>query len=578
MRLARAGVRAISYGVIGALALAGCGGGLRRFPLAETMWVDPDRRPYSPAPPEWYSPYVWDGVDNSVFRPLSEFWQFQPDTEAVNVNAMDEVADSSWFTNRGPLSPLEVAYGACEDLDPSVPGVDDDVHGPLTIVRGKPDGSNPGFFVRDPSGQMYLMKPDGELQAERPSASDAIGAAVFWAAGYYAPCNRVVFVEPGDLVLDPTAEVRRTDGRRGRLRQETVDEILELAVRAPDGRLRFSLSRFIDGQPIAPWTYEGTWPHDPNDVVPHQHRRDVRGMYVLSSWLSHIDSRQENTMASWMEVEGERGYVRHYMIDFSDALGILFTWEALARRFGHSGYFDVQHMAEDFVTLGLLDRPWHHSEFGPAGNVLGYYDLERYVPDEWRPGYPNPAYERMTEHDAAWMTRIVARFGDEHLRALIERGRFSSPVVRDELFRIMHGRRERILERWLTRLSPLTDPRPEAEGARVCVEDLALTSGIRPPETRVYHARGYAGDALEPRETALEARPEGRVCVETPRVPGASAARPGYVVIDVVARTEGRETTGPLRIHAYDLGDEVRVVGLERLHPEGDAPPEAPAP
>jgi hypothetical protein len=281
--------------------LGGCGGGLRRFPLAEPLWVDADHRPFEPRPPEWYSPYVWDGVDNSVFRPLSELWRFELARDAVNVNAMDEVPDSSWYTNRlsrHAMSPSEVAFGGCEDLDPESPGIDDDVRGPLTIVRGKPDGASPGFFVRDPSGQRYLMKPDGEMQPERPSAAEAIGAAVFWAAGFFTPCNRVVFVRREDLVLAPDAEVRRTDGRRGPLTRAEVDEILEDAVELPDGRLRFSLSRFVDGEPIAPWTYEGTWPADPNDVIPHQHRREVRAMYVLSSWLDHIDARQENTMAS----------------------------------------------------------------------------------------------------------------------------------------------------------------------------------------------------------------------------------------------------------------------------------------
>ncbi|MDQ3035326.1 MAG: hypothetical protein M3Y87_23175 [Myxococcota bacterium] len=556
--------------------LQGCGGRLRRFPLAEPMWVDHDRRPFGPKPPEWYSPYVWDGVDNSVFRPLVEAFVFETDREAINVNSMDEVPDSSWYTNRlslGPIDPDVIARGSCEDVDPETPGVDDDVRGPFTITRGKPDGSNPGFFVRDPSGQMYLMKPDGELQPERPSAADAIGAAMFHAAGYHAPCNRVVYVRAEELELDPEAEVRRTDGRRGPLTQDAVDEILTLATRAPDGRLRFSLSRFIDGEPIAPWTYEGIWPADPNDVIPHQHRRDVRGMYVLSSWLSHIDSRQENTMASWIETEGERGYVRHYMIDFSDTLGILFTWDPLARRFGHSGYFDVQHMAEDFVTLGLLHRPWHDAEFGRAGRTLGYYDLERYEPDQWRPGYPNPAYERMTEADAAWMARTLARFSDEHLRALVERGRFSETIVSTELLRILAGRRDRALERWLTRLSPLTAPVLDDDHSHVCLEDLAITSGIREVEGRSYLARGFVGPALEPRRTALDAI-GARVCVEVPRVSGASADDPAYVMIDVVARTEGRETTGPLRLHLYDLGESgVRVVGLERPH-EAEPPAE----
>src|SRR5688572_30316423 len=119
-------------------------------------------------------------------------------------------------------------------------------------------------------------------------------------------------------------------------------------------------------------------------------------------------------------------------------------------------------------NLGFLDRPWHHAQFGRGGRVLGYYDLERYVPDQWRPGYPNAAYERMTEHDAAWMARIVAPLRDAHLHAIVARARFSDPTATDELFRILKGRRDRLLERWLTRLSPLTHAR--VEGDRICVE------------------------------------------------------------------------------------------------------------
>ena len=86
---------------------------------------------------------------------------------------------------------------------------------------------------------MHLLKPDGTAQPERGSAGDTIGAAVFWAAGYHTPCNRVVFLSPDDLVLAPDAEVRRTDGYRGPLNRETVDEILAMAHEREDGLLRF---------------------------------------------------------------------------------------------------------------------------------------------------------------------------------------------------------------------------------------------------------------------------------------------------------------------------------------------------
>lgn len=274
-------------------------------------------------------------------------------------------------------------------------------------------------------------------------------------------------------------------------------------------------------------------------------------------------------MAAWIEVEQGRGYVRHYMIDFSDTLGILFTWDLLARRFGHSGYFDLGHMAEDFLTLGLIDRPWHHAEFGEAGRTLGYYDVETYDPDGWRPGYPNPAYERMTESDAAWMARILARFSDDHVRALVARGRFQTDTVRRDLFRILRGRRDRALERWLTVLSPLTDP--IVHGDRICVEDRAIVSGLRSREERRFEARAWIGEERQARSIDVDRGEGATVCLAIPRAVGASARAPGYLVIDVLASTEGRDRPGPLRVHAYDLGAEIRIVGIER--PSGNGAP-----
>jgi hypothetical protein len=65
---------------------------------------------------------------------------------------------------------------------------------------------------------------------------------------------------------------------------------------------------------------------------------------------------------------------------------------------------------------------------------------------------------------------------------------------------------------------------------------------------------------------------DARVCAELPRLPDASAERPVYVVVDVVAQTAGRETASPARVHLYATGpDTLRVVGLERPA-AGEAP------
>lgn len=569
-RRARAGLSVLLV-VVGGGAAA-CGGGLRRFPQADIVWEDPDRTPIPNPPEPFYSPYIWDGMDQAVFRPLAKlFGLYDRQGEAENVNALDEVPNSSWYTNRlsvRVMTPEEVARGACKDLN-------DDLATPWLVTSGKPDGSNPGFFIKDANGVRYLLKTDGTLQPERPTGSDVIGAALYHAAGYFAPCNRVVTVTRDKLVLDPEAEVKFTSGQKEKMTEEHIEQVLSKATPLGEGRFRASVSEFIEGRPISPWIYEGTRDDDPNDVIPHAFRREVRGMYVLAAWTDHIDSRQENTLAAWIATgPRDAGYVRHYMIDFGDTLGILFTWDALARRFGHSGYFDLPHMAADYLTLGLLDRPWHHAQLGAAGRVLGYFDARRFEPDEWTPGYPNPAFQRHTERDAAWMARIIARLTEEHIAALAERGRFTRPLVEAELVRILVERRRRILERYLTRLSPLTWPGvvPSAGGADLCMQDLAVWSRIRDFATRTYEARAFSGDELQlipiasPRPAP--ARADGAVCVRLPDTPGATPDAPEYLVVDLRAFTPEVDDPGPARLHFWADGrSPPRVVGLER--PEG---------
>jgi hypothetical protein len=552
------------------LAASGCGAAAtRRFPLAQVVWHDDDQRLFSPRPAAFFSPPIWDGAENAFFRPASEFFQFEPASEAINVNALDEVPSSSWFTNRigmYPMTPEEVAAGPC--------GQDFAIPQPWTIVAGKPDGAYPGFTIRDANGVRYLMKPERELQHYRPAAAEAIGAGLWYAAGYHAPCNRIVELVPSQLERDPEAMIERTNGTEEPLRDEHVEEVFAQAWQLPDGRYRASISRFIEGRPISPWTYQGLRADDPNDVVPHEHRRELRGMYVLAAWTDHVDSRQENTMAAWVTpTDSGEGYVRHYMIDFGDCFGTIHEWDDIVRRLGHSGYLDFEHVVVDFFTLDLIDRPWFRARYGRTGSVLGYYDIFRFAPDQWRPGYPNPAFDRHTERDAAWMARIIARFTEPYVRELVRVGRWGEPVQERELARVLIGRRERVLERYLTRLSPLVQP--EVRDRELCMQDLAVWSGIRPREGRRYSARTWAGDDLAELDAPrLRLGDDARVCVSLPELASASAEAPAYVIVDVVAQTAGRETTGPARVHLVATApDAITVVGLERPSSTGAPQP-----
>jgi hypothetical protein len=171
------------------------------------------------------------------------------------------------------------------------------------------------------------------------------------------------------------------------------------------------------------------------------------------------------------------------------------------------------------------------------------------------------------------MARIIARFEPPHIAALVERGRWSKPVVTSELNRILIERRRRILERYLTRLSPLTWPEVRtAEGAStVCMQDLAVWTGIRPAVTRTYGSRAWAGPRLEPVPVAAPvAGEDASVCVRLPELANARRGDPRYLVVDIQSSTPGRDTPGPARLHFW-VSDAPRLAGLERPE-DGEAP------
>jgi hypothetical protein len=184
----------------------------------------------------------------------------------------------------------------------------------------------------------------------------------------------------------------------------------------------------------------------------------------------------------------------------------------------------------------------------------------------------------MTERDAAWMARIIARFDLASIEAVVALGRAPAPFAR-ELVRVMIGRREKILHRYLTRLSPLADPTLVAEAGRswLCASDLGLRAGVaRAP--RRYAARAWRGSApraanaaaLEP--LPLRWRTATEVCVQLPSSSAERLSSPTYLEVEVA--TSSGDEPGPIRFHLYDQGaGHYLLAGVERLDPVASAAP-----
>ena len=579
----RVASRMLAAVVLCAASLAGCPKEIVRFPLADPLRTDPDRTNVEHKPKVYVSGMYTDAVDQTSFVPVGKALAVDVPGAAVNVNAMDEVADSSWFTNRigdRPLSPEEAAEGACtgNPLDPA---------GPWTVMAAKPDGVNPGFMIRGPQGHLYMLKFDGHSQPERASTADVFGSRVYHAVGFHSPCNTVVHFDPQILKMGTEASTTDAKGARTTMTMADVEKVLAAANTLEDGRLRALASRFVSGKPLGPWTYQGTRRDDPNDVIRHEDRREIRGARLVAAWLSHFDAREQNTMDMWVE-EDRRSYVEHYYIDFGDSLGWDFVNDDFARRYGHSYYMDASLVMADSFTFGTIARPWEDAQISELAPAFGYFDVEHFDPVRWKTGFPNPAFARMQDEDGAWMARILAQLTDEHIRAMLDESQLSDAAQDQELFRTLLGRRDKLLGHYLTVRSPLTgfETRGTDTGAQLCFEDLALQTGVTDRRLVRYESRMYFDSFDEPRWTRHEYAdrklPDGDLCVDLvhdgqrpsaghPGTPADSPQR--YAILDLLVTTEpGHGAIPPARLHFYDLGDEgFRLVAIER--PGDESPP-----
>jgi hypothetical protein len=176
----------------------------------------------------------------------------------------------------------------------------------------------------------------------------------------------------------------------------------------------------------------------------------------------------------------------------------------------------------------------------------------------------------MTERDGAWAARLIARFSRRLIETAVAAGNLTNPLHSRILVDTLVARRNAILRRYLTRLSPLADP--EVRGHTLCVSDLAQASGAFSAHPFRHSARFYAGAQLSPVGSG-ELRPDidGRLCIDLPRAPAAPrSSLDRYLIVDITNAL----APAPFRAHLYDRGPAgFELAGLER--PET---PEAPEP
>ncbi len=528
----------------------------RQFYPDDPLWLDPDTRDIPPVK-EFDLFQDYDFVQNTFGDPGG------PQGPSLDSNTLDEVPDSSWFTNRigrRVMTVAEVVRGPDTGNGPA-PGVWE--------VTGRPSGGiTPKFTIRDARGDTYVIKLDPPDFPELASSAEVISTKIFHAIGYHVPENYVVNFDPRRLEIASDASFHARP-----IRRVDLEHWFKGQVRNANGTIRALASRYIRGTPVGPYRYYGTRTDDPNDIISHERRRPLRALRVFAAWLNHDDSKSLNTFDAYVEDAGRR-YVRHYLLDFGATLGSGST-HAKRPRAGYEYYLEADSILKGIFTLGLWTRDWSKVDY-PDYSSIGRYEADFFEPSKWKPKYPNPAFDQMNAADAFWAARIVSRFTDELIRAIVAEGQISDPEAAAFLAEAMIRRRDKVVHYWISHTNPLDRlaVRHTANpGHELTFDNAAVRVGAAGQAGR-YAVRWSALDNL-----TGQTRPAGEV-VELQeahvRIPEGAWGRADDVGDRYAAAAiqtlhpDFPHWTEPVLVTLRNRRDEVDVVGIQRPRTQPD--------
>ena len=485
---------------------------------------------------------------------LSNTFSHHPDAHippAVNTNTLGEVPDSSWFTNRISLHDLsldEVVRGPNTGAGP-------DMTKPWTIIAAKSQGITPGFTITDGRGDTYFIKFDPSRYPGLATSSEVVVTKFFYAFGYNVPTNYLARISRDKVVVGPNAKIRDESGVKRPMTEKDVDRIFERVPVAEDETVQVVASFAIKGRVVGPFKYLGTRPDDPNDIFPHEHRRELRGLRLFAAWLNHDDSRSINTKDFYEGPDGQ-GFVRHYLIDFGSCLGSG-SVRPQGRRAGNEYMFEWGPTLRSALTLGIWDRSWRYTKY-PDYPEIGRFEGDAFKPDQWRPEYPNAAFERMIDGDAFWACRIIAKFTDEMVRGLVSTGEWKDPAAEQYLVQTLLKRRDKILGHYLGQLNPITDFAVVERNGRAILTyaNLGEKLGLGKAETYDYQWSSFENGA----NSASALGPVEIVGLPELEIPASASP---YLLVRIKSHSPAHPGWQK-PVSVYLTGSPRRVVGIER--------------
>src|SRR3954462_12462590 len=459
-------------------------------------------------------------------------------TRAGDLNTIDEVPDSSWFTNR--IGKTDIA---AEAMARGINSENRPAPEKWVLLREKSAGTNPGFTARDGNGQTWFLQFDAPESPEGSSGAVEVATKLFYALGYNQVETFVTKFDPAHVEIDPKATVRRPSGARTPFTQDDVNRVLEHAARNADGTYRASAGRLLPGKVLGPFRYSGTRSDDPNDLVPHERRRELRALRVFGAWANLVDWKAGNTLDAMVEENG-RTVIKHYLQDVGSTFGMannLHEWDM-----GWEHYYDAAATKRRFLTYGFSLSPWQTVPYIEYPSI-GLFEGERFDPTVWKPQTPVAAFVELRADDAFWAARKVMAFTDDLIRAAVHTGRYTNGAAEAHLAAVLIKRRDAIGRAYLPAVNPIVAPALDA-GGRLTFANAAVDARVAEPPAG-YHAAWFRFDNV-----TGQSRPIGDTRSTTTMItapPELTPSAPGsFVQIDITADSAAHPAWArPVRTH-----------------------------
>lgn len=403
-------------------------------------------------------------------------------TAAANVNIYDEVADSSFYTNRHARKRLT----ASELTQGDRPGRAPDLSGTLTVITAKADGLNPAFFVRDEQGDVYLIKFDLPDNLELATSAEVIASHFYYALGYNVSQSNIAYVDPNQFVPAENARFYDHTGFKHALTKEAIEELMLFIPYTEEGKLRISAAKLFKGSVKGTFNFHGRRQSDPEDLIPHENRRELRALRVFSSWLNNYDVRRGSTLRLAAE-ENSTGPLKNYLLNYSASLGAGIH-DAKPPMFAHEHLFDYGEAFKAYLGGGFWEKPWQKrwreadEELGSP--AVGYFDNRYFDPGKFKVQLPNRAFKNLTPADAFWASKIIMTFKDDDIREIVKAGQYSRKEDAETIASVLIERRGMIADYWFSRVSPLDEF--DVNGNKLFFEDLAIKYNFRKNTETVY--------------------------------------------------------------------------------------------